>query len=154
MAEDTPDWKKRLKGLGLSRKRNPAPARPAGPAGSRSTVAVGLEGEDEAARYLERHGVEILARNVREQGSELDIVGLHEGTLVFVEVKRRRSDRFGAPAEAVTETKRKRIVSGAVRWLARNRSDERREIRFDVVTLKDDTRSIEWVPGAFDATDR
>lgn len=147
------DWKNRLEEMGISRRRKraaaPAPPRRARPD---SPAALGREGEEAAARHLESRGVRIVARNVRADGSELDLVALDGGTLLFVEVKRRRDSRRGAPAEAVTAAKRRRIVDGARRWLAGNRVRTPRGIRFDVVTIEDESRSIDWIQGAFDAT--
>jgi putative endonuclease len=144
------DWKRKLKELGVARVRKP-PAAPA-PARPVSNARKGRDGEDAAARHLEARGVRIVARNVRAQGSELDLVGVDGGTLLFVEVKRRRDSRRGEPAEAVTAVKRRRIVDGARRWLAANRTRAERGIRFDVVTIEDETDSIDWIQGAFDAT--
>ena len=144
------DWKRRLKDLGVARIRK-RPAAP-GPARPVSTVRIGRDGEEAAARHLEARGVTIVARNVRAEGSELDLVGVDGGTLLFVEVKRRRNSSRGAPAEAVTAAKRRRIVDGARRWLAGNRTRAARGIRFDVVTIEDETDSIQWIQGAFDAT--
>jgi putative endonuclease len=149
--EDPVDWKDRLKELGISRRRK----RPASPAPSPRTVTTasrGREGEEAAARHLEARGVRIVARNVRAQGSELDLVGIDRGTVLFVEVKRRRNSLLGAPAEAVTAAKRRRIMDGARRWLAANLPRAPRGIRFDVVTIEDEPSSIDWIQGAFDAT--
>lgn len=145
------DWKGRLKELGLGRKRKPRPAAASRPAWGVSTTDRGREGEELAARFLEGRGVTILARNFRTEGSELDLVGLDGETLVFVEVKRRRSSRCGSPGEAVVLAKRRRIVLGARRWLAKQR-EKGRQVRFDVVTLEGGSSSIDWIQGAFDAT--
>ncbi len=145
------DWKGRLKELGLARKRKPRPAAATRPARGGSTTERGREGEEAAARFLEGRGVTILARNVRTEGSELDLVGLDGETLVFVEVKRRRSSLAFRPGEAVIPAKRRRIVLGARRWLAARR-EKARQVRFDVVTLEGESSSIDWIQGAFDAT--
>ncbi len=145
------DWKARLKELGLARKRKPGRAAALRPAHGLSTTERGREGEEAAARVLEGRGVTILARNVRTEGSELDLVGLDGETLVFIEVKRRRSSCCGSPGEAVIPAKRRRIVLGARRWLAKRR-EKARQIRFDVVTLEGESSSIDWIQGAFDAT--
>ena len=145
------DWKGRLKELGLSRKRRARPAALPGPARGLSTTDRGREGEEAAACFLEGQGVTILARNVRSEGSELDLVGLDGETLVFVEVKKRRTGRCGSPGEAVTAAKKRRIVLGARQWMA-HRPGKARQVRFDVVTLEGEPSSINWIQGAFDAT--
>ena len=79
---------------------------------------LGRRGENIAARHLRRSGYKVLYRNFRAQkGGEVDIVCRDKDTLVFVEVKTRRSDQFGAPAEAVTPFKQQLIARGALEWL-------------------------------------
>lgn len=95
---------------------------------------VGHTGEALAARWLAARGWQIVDRNVRYREGELDIVATRAGVLAFVEVKTRRSARFGAPAEAVTHRKRQRIRALAARYLIerRPRADA---IRFDVLDI-------------------
>ena len=145
----SPGWKERLAELGLSRKRRPAAvARPGRPA----TTPKGRAGEEEAARFLEARGLSVLDRNVRAGGGEIDLVALEEGAVVFVEVKWRRDASRGAPAEAVTPLKRRRLLSAARAWLAGNPSRAAREVRFDVVAIDAGAGTTDWIRGAFDAT--
>ena len=98
--------------------------------------AWGKRGEDLAHRYLQSQGHIVVARNYRTRGgtAEIDLVTEDSGTLVFVEVKTRGTDRFGAPEEAVDAEKRRRIVRGAWHYLVH--TDENRErVRFDIVTV-------------------
>lgn len=140
-----PDWKETLRAHGLVRRRGGARRAPA----HAPTTPAGLAGEERAARFLEERGVRLLARNVRTAGGELDIVGERAGTLLFVEVKRRRDASRGAPAEAVTPWKRRRVVRAARAWLAAH--PRRGTVRFDVVAVQDEPETIEWIEGAFDA---
>ena len=71
--------------------------------------AFGQAGEDRAAAWYRARGYAVLARNWRCREGELDLVVRRGRTLVFVEVKTRRTDRFGIPAEAVTPTKQRRL---------------------------------------------
>ena len=126
--------------------------------------SLGAEGETQAARYLMGKRYRIAARNVRAGGVEIDLVAQKAGTLVFVEVKTRRSTGFGVPQSAVDAAKRARLVRGAAAWLRENRFRPRR-IRFDVVTCRPPARGqedarrgagawqIEHIEGAFDAGD-
>ncbi len=83
-------------------------------------------------------------RNWRTPAGELDLVARRDETVVFCEVKARRSERFGGPAEAVTPRKRATIRRLAAAWLAAHRGLPRREIRFDVVTvLRNEVQVIE-----------
>ncbi|WP_146252006.1 YraN family protein [Xylanimonas oleitrophica] len=78
---------------------------------------VGRRGEQIAAERLVEEGYTVLARNWRGTGGELDLVAVHGGTLVAVEVKTRSGDRFGHPAEAVTPRKLARIRRLTGQWL-------------------------------------
>lgn len=110
----------------------------------------GRRGEDLASLLLEENSLLILARNVRYPNGELDIVADDSGTTVFVEVKRRRDSSLGAPAEAVTRTKRLRVVRAARRWLAAHPS-RARSVRFDVVAVLGDPPAVTWIKDAFGA---
>ncbi|MGZ5430438.1 MAG: YraN family protein [Thermoanaerobaculia bacterium] len=142
------DWKARLKRLGIVRRRRPKTVRK-----DRRRVESGRGGEDAAARHLEENGLILLERNVRYRNGEIDIVAADGTTTVFVEVKRRKNDARGTPAEAVTSKKRDRVIRAARRWLVENPGLSRtREVRFDVIAIQDDSPSVEWLRGAFDAS--
>ena len=98
----------------------------------------GRLGEDAACALFEENSSPILARNVRYPDGEIDIVALDGATLVFVEVKWRRNDARGTPAEAVTPKKRDRVIRAARRWLAENPEGRSRAVRFDVVAIRDE----------------
>jgi len=116
--------------------------------------ALGRAGEDAAARFLERRGYRILARNVRADGVELDLVVRRGPTLAIVEVKTRSNRWAGAPEEAVDARKQARLVRGGRAWSHAHATRTRR-IRFDVVTCEvaeTGFRVRHW-EGAFDASD-
>jgi putative endonuclease len=148
------DWKKRLKALGIARKRGRkkeedllGKVKRGGP--DLRKVECGRRGEDLASSHLEENSLLILDRNVRYPDGELDIVALDGATTVFVEVKRRRDSSLGSPAEAVTRTKRQRVVRAARRWLAAHPSRSR-AVRFDVVAVLGDPPAVTWIKSAFD----
>jgi putative endonuclease len=148
------DWKKRLKTLGIARKRGKRKEedllRKVKRGGSDlRKVESGRGGESLASLLLEENSLLILARNVRYPDGELDIVADDGGTTVFVEVKRRRDSSLGTPAEAVTRTKRLRVVRAARRWLAAHPSRSR-AVRFDVVSVLGDPPAVTWIKAAFD----
>lgn len=91
--------------------------------------------EDFACEYLKKKGYKILDRNVYLMRKELDIVALDGDTVVFVEVKGRRSDSFGLPAEAVGRIKQQRMLGAATAYLKRKRLWERC-CRFDFVGVR------------------
>jgi putative endonuclease len=104
------------------------------PMSSRARVILGKWAEDRAADELAHRGYAILARRYRTRGGEIDIVARDGQTLVFVEVKARRSLGCGQTAEAVTRWKNRRIVSMAQHFLTRHRLHGR-ACRFDVVSV-------------------
>ena len=81
--------------------------------------ALGRYGEDLAAQYLEDLGLVILDRNWRCSAGELDVIARDGDSLVVCEVKTRRSERYGAPVEAVSPRKMRRLRILALRWLDR-----------------------------------
>jgi putative endonuclease len=94
----------------------------------------GAWGEDLALRYLLRRGYKLVERNYRKRRGEIDLIVRKEETLVFVEVKLRRSTGFGEPLEAVTARKQATIRSLAEQYLADNQPDFD-TLRFDVVGI-------------------
>lgn len=101
----------------------------------RPSDELGRYGEDLAAAHLTAAGMELLARNWRCREGELDIVALDGDAVVFVEVKTRSSNAFGAPAEAVGPVKARRIRGLACRWLLDHRPVGAHDLRFDVVSV-------------------
>ncbi|PIU45712.1 MAG: YraN family protein [Ignavibacteriales bacterium CG07_land_8_20_14_0_80_59_12] len=107
-----------------------------------STTEKGKLGEDLAARFLEGLGYTIIERNYRYVRQEIDIVARDRDVLVFVEVKSRRSLRFGEPEDAVTERKRHHIRRTAEGFLHERRIKDT-ECRFDVVAIDETRRPAE-----------
>jgi putative endonuclease len=96
--------------------------------------ALGQAGEDRAASWYRARGYEVRDRNWRCRDGELDLVVSRGRTLVFVEVKTRRTDRFGIPAEAITAVKQRRIRGLARRYLEATGARPA-ALRFDVVSI-------------------
>lgn len=99
-------------------------------------LAYGGAGEDAAARYLLRKGYIVLERNWRFQGGEIDIIARDGDTVVFVEIKRRSSLKYGYPAEAVGAQKRRRISQGAAVYALQKKLTDSK-LRFDVIEILD-----------------
>lgn len=96
--------------------------------------AVGDFGEDLACKELESRGWQLLDRNWRCPAGEIDIVARDGDTVVFCEVKTRRSSRFGSPVEAVTPAKAARLRRLSGLWL-RAHGGGVAEIRVDVMGI-------------------
>ena len=113
--------------------------------------AVGAYGERLAERHLVAQGLVVLARNWRCAEGEVDLILRDGEDVVFCEVKTRRGDRFGTPAEAIGPAKVRRLRRLAVRWLEQT-TVRPREIRFDVVAVLPQPRGatvVEHVRAAF-----
>lgn len=114
---------------------------------------LGKLGEDVACRELERRGYAIVARRYRTRFGEIDIVGERNRTVIFVEVKARRSSRYGDAAEAVGPRKQRRVAAMALDYLARTRQLQA-PCRFDVVAIDgigSDAMKIRVIEDAFPA---
>src|SRR5579884_2200090 len=98
--------------------------------------ALGRRGEDIAHRHLQRAGIVVVARNYRRStgNGEIDLVGWDGDTLVFVEVKSRQTDEYGAPDRAIGREKWSNIIRAA-RDYARHAEVPWEKVRFDIVNI-------------------
>lgn len=83
-----------------------------------SRKELGNIGEYLAVRYLENNGYEVIARNYRRRGGEIDIVALRGEVLHFIEVKTRSSDRYGTARESVRSEQLEALVRTSAKYLA------------------------------------
>ena len=95
---------------------------------------LGAAGERLAAQTLEARGYRLLATNWRCPYGELDVIAEDGAELVFVEVKTRRGTASGAPEEAITPAKRRRLLAAAQTYLAEQGAEDH-PYRFDVVAV-------------------
>ena len=112
---------------------------------------IGKIAEDEACRYLQQRGLKLVVRNYRCRCGEIDLIMKETETLVFVEVRYRRSAVFGSGAETVTRAKQGKIAQSAAYFLQENRQYAGSAARFDVVSCSpgrgDD--GVGWIRDAF-----
>jgi len=98
-------------------------------------IQTGKRGEDIAVAYLKNRGYRIIERNYTCLFGEIDIVAKDGDTVVFVEVKSRKSEKFGDPQGAVGREKQKKISRISLKYL-----EEKHlypcDARFDVVAIK------------------
>ncbi len=112
---------------------------------------LGDAGEDLAAAALKRQGYKILERNYLAPLGEIDLIARHRQALVFIEVKTRKNERFGAPQEAVSLGKQHKLRRLADYYVKQKRLGDDVMVRFDVVgiILGEDGPQIEIIQNAF-----
>jgi len=98
-------------------------------------LSVGERGEMIAWDYLKKQGYEIVEKNYRCSLGEMDVVAKEKGQLVFVEIKTRRTDRFGLPEEAVHLAKQKKLIR-LTHWYLKETHQEEKAVRFDVLAIR------------------
>ncbi len=111
----------------------------------------GTSGEAIALAFLQSRGLDLIERNYRCRGGEIDLIMLQQKTLVLVEVRFRSTTDFGGGAASVTWHKQRRLIVAA-RHLLMKRADLRRyPARFDVVAVSPGAHGpqIDWIRNAF-----
>jgi putative endonuclease len=111
---------------------------------------VGKAGEEAAVQYLLQRGYRILQRNYRCRFGEIDLIARDGGTLAFIEVKTRRSQRFGPAASAVTFEKQRHLIKASQMYMTQMKTAYEL-CRFDVVAVEIDAHGlhIELIKDAF-----
>jgi len=95
---------------------------------------LGKIGESIASKYLIDQGYTILETNYRNVLGEIDIIAQFKEQIVFVEVKTRKSRRYGYPEEAVNARKQKKIIKTAS-WYITGKGLKEKNYRFDVILI-------------------
>lgn len=113
--------------------------------------------EQLAAQYLQRQGVTIIEKNMTCRHGEIDIIGKHGGTLLFVEVRFRGNTHYGSGAETVNWLKQQKLIKAAQYYLQSKKLSDNIGCRFDVVSVSRNTGTspaqeyiFQWIPNAFD----
>ncbi len=123
----------------------------------------GAQKEQQASDWLQAQGFNILEKNYRCKGGEIDIIALSplpkngtlhhqvkpEATLVFFEVKYRQNSLYGHPSEFVTPQKQRKITQCAQLFLLKNTPFNHLPMRFDVITFEGEQTTPEWIKNAF-----
>lgn len=113
-----------------------------------SKKQIGDIGEKIVSDYLLEKGYEIIYRNFRVKGGEIDIIAKQRDTLVFVEVKTRKNSDFAFAREFVDIKKQSRIIKTANEFISRNKI-QYKYIRFDVFEYYTENKRIEHFVDAF-----
>lgn len=116
----------------------------------KTSKEVGQAAEDAALNYLLARRLHLIERNFRSRYGEIDLIMRDHDIVVFVEVRYRRDDRFGAGFETVSAGKQARIAKTALSFLDRRPEYQGWPLRFDVVSLCGENKQILWISGAFD----
>ncbi len=112
------------------------------------TKKVGTDAEIKAASYLARQGLKLVQSNYFCRIGEIDLIMQHRKTLVFVEVRYRKSVRFGGALASIGQKKQRRITLAALRFLQQHPWDG--PCRFDVLAIQGNEQ-YEWIRDAFPA---
>ena len=120
--------------------------------GKGSHIQTGKHAEMQACKYLKKEGLQLKSRNFSCAIGEIDLIMLHNETLVFIEVRYRNNRYFGNGAETVDFRKQKKIISTALYFLKQN-GYTNKNCRFDVISITtlNDRYDIEWIKDAFQA---
>jgi len=107
----------------------------------------GQAAEAQALAYLQERGLNLVERNFRCKTGEIDLIMRDQATLVFVEVRKRQSSRYGGALASVTFAKQARLVSAAQFYLQRYNAMP--PCRFDVIAMEGD--SMHWLQNVIEA---
>ncbi len=106
----------------------------------------GESAEEQAHTFLIDKGLKPVSRNFRCKQGELDLIMTDRQTLVIVEVRFRKTDKYGSAVESITRAKQSRIIAATHIYLSSQKTD--RPIRFDVVAISGNG-NIDWIQNAF-----
>lgn len=106
----------------------------------------GQQAEQQALEYLGKQGLKLITQNYHSRRGEIDLIMEDENTLVFVEVRYRKSAKYGSALESVNNQKQARIIHTAEHYLQQHPS-KHSAYRFDVVAIN--PNNIDWVKDAF-----
>ncbi|MEM8562290.1 MAG: YraN family protein [Pseudomonadota bacterium] len=120
-----------------------------------SLTSIGAYYEDEAAKWLCRRGMVLLAKNYRSRLGEIDIIAMDGKVLVFIEVRARSHSGYSSAAGSIDHHKRQRVVRTAQTYLQQHPEAAKLACRFDVIAFEPrqsaSNLTLRWIPGAFTA---
>lgn len=117
-----------------------------------TSIEVGKQAEKLAMEYLQSRGLKPLATNFTCRYGEIDLIMRERSSLVFIEVRYRKHNRFGSGAESVDFHKQQKLLKSAQYFLQKYKQYNKQPCRFDVVSISNAGHSgqynIEWIPNA------
>lgn len=110
----------------------------------------GAYAEHVAATFLQKQRIKVIAKNFICKVGEIDIIGIDQNTIVFVEVRFRRSDTHGSAAQSITKSKQRKVIKSAQYWLTLTKN-ENINVRFDSILFDKyiDQQHLTWLKAAF-----
>lgn len=112
----------------------------------------GAQAEQLAQRFLEQHGLQLIAKNFRCKQGEVDLIMQDQDTVVFVEVRHRVRKDFGSAADSITVSKQAKVIKAATLFMMQKNWYQHKTVRFDVVTLQGaliESPQLNWIKQAF-----
>ncbi|MBL6985702.1 MAG: YraN family protein [Methylobacter sp.] len=106
----------------------------------------GESAEEQAHNFLISKGLKPVTRNFHCKKGELDLIMTDKQSLVIIEVRFRKTDKYGSAAESITRAKQSRIIAATHMYLASQKTDQ--PIRFDVIAISGNG-TIDWIQNAF-----
>ena len=113
----------------------------------------GKQAEDIAAAYLKKQNIKIIMRNFHSRFGEIDLIGLDQEILTFIEVRYRKDEQLLSAIETIDQNKCKKIIKTSEAFLNKHKKYQSYYCRFDVITITGEFKQpeIEWIKGAFQA---
>jgi putative endonuclease len=107
--------------------------------------------EDIAADYLNKQGLKLIDRNFHSRFGEIDLIGLDEEILTFVEVRYRKNEEYLAVVETIDQHKCRKIIISSEYYLSKHKNYRYYQCRYDVITITGELNQpvIEWIKNAF-----
>lgn len=121
---------------------------------NKKSTSIGQQAEQEALNFLKQQGLKLLDKNYHCRQGEIDLVMQDQQTLVFIEVRYRKSAHFGSSAESITNSKQRKIIHTAEHYLYNKVKTAIPVCRFDVVAIypsanAQNSLQFDWIKHAF-----
>lgn len=115
------------------------------------SIDIGNQAEELAKDYLRKQGLRFIEHQYRSKVGEIDLIMQDQQTLVFVEVRYRETDEFGAPEETITRSKQRHLIRTALYYQQTHEYTADFYSRFDVVAILGNKPNLKitWIPDAF-----
>ena len=109
---------------------------------SSNAVLTGPEAEELACQYLQDQGLKLLKRNFRTNRGEIDLIMQDKSCVVFIEVRFRRSSRYGSAEESISPGKCRRLNAAALAYLQQSPQGGNTQARFDAVAISPNNHQL------------